>query len=229
VRTGWAGALLAAALVLPACGAVPTASTTGAATQPAAAPTSAEAGTAADPSPSTSATTKPATKHKTLKATKPAKPKKPKKQVFVVAKGAKGERVRELQARLRQLDWYAGTITGTYGSSTVKAVSGFQGKRGLKKTGNVDAKTWAQLKKRTRTPTKDERHNVLRPGPAIYRQGSNGEKVRELQARLKQIAWFSGPVTGRYGSATASVPISAGASRAVKSDAPNSAYIAAVR
>ena len=45
---------------------------------------------------------------------------------------------------------------------------------------------------------------MLRPGKAIYRQGSSGDKVRELQARLKQIGWFSGSVTGTYGSATAS-------------------------
>ena len=93
---------------------------------------------------------------------------------------------------------------GSTASSTVKGVKGFQDKRGLKKTGNVDATTWTQLTKRTKTPTKDERHNVLRPGKAIYQQGSSGDKVRELQARLKQIAWFSGSVTGTYGSATAS-------------------------
>ena len=69
---------------------------------------------------------------------------------------------------------------------------------------SFDATTWKQLTKRTKAPTKDERHNVLRPGKAIYQKGSSGDKVRELQARLKQIAWFSGSVTGMYGSATAS-------------------------
>ena len=188
VRRGWAGALLAVALVLSACGTVPGGQSGGAATEPAAT-TSASGSTSATPSPTTKPTTKPST---------------PSKPALVLAKGAKGERVRELQVRLRQLDWYAGVITGKYGSETVKGVKGFQGKRGLKKTGLVDPTTWAQLKKRTKTPTKDQKHNVLRAGPAIYQQGSSGDKVRELQARLKQIGWFSGLVTGTYGSATAS-------------------------
>ena len=189
-RTGWAGALLAGALLLPGCGSVPGGQPGGALSEPAPAPSA----TSAAAEPAAPRTTKPG-------ATKPAGATKP---VLVLARGAKGERVRELQVRLRQLDWYAGSITGKYGSSTVKAVKGFQDKRDLKKTGDVDATTWSQLKKRTKTPTKDERHNVLQPGPALYRSGSSGDKVRELQARLKQVGWFSGSVTGTYGSATAS-------------------------
>ncbi len=195
-KTGWAGVLLAAALVLPGCGSVPAGEPGGAISEPAPAASS-PTGAGSVPAPTAKPSTKPA-KTATKKVSTPAKP------ALVLAKGAKGEKVRDLQVRLRDLDWYAGTITGTYGKSTVKAVQGFQGKRDLKKTGNVDATTWTQLTKRTKTPTKDERHNVLRAGPAIYRQGSSGDKVRELQARLKQIGWFSGSVTGTYGSATAS-------------------------
>ncbi len=196
IRTAWAGALLAAALVLPACGTVPGGTQAG--------------GTTTEPVPTASAPTARATPAKVPTTTvKPASdtssptPKPAPKPALVLTKGAKGERVRELQVRLRQLDWFAGAITGTYGSSTVKGVKGFQGKRHLKKTGLVDATTWTQLKKRTKTPTHDQKHNVLRPGPAIYQQGSTGDKVRELQARLKQIGWFAGSVTGSYGSATA--------------------------
>lgn len=192
-RAGWAGAILAFALVLPGCGTVPGGQPGGAATEPAPA-TSAPSSVSTEPTTSPSPAARPVD-------TKPSKAPKP---ALVLAKGAKGERVRELQVRLRQLDWYAGSISGTYGSGTVKGVRGFQGKRGLKKTGSVDATTWSQLKKRTKTPTKDQRHNVLRPGPAIYRQGSSGDKIRELQARLKQIGWFSGSVTGSYGGATTS-------------------------
>lgn len=196
-RTGWAGAILAAALVLASCGTAPGGQPGGAVTEPAPAPAT-SAPTSPGPA-SPSPTAKPA-------SDKPAsdKPRSAPKPTLVLARGARGERVRELQVRLRQLDWYAGTITGKYGSSTVKAVKGFQGKRGLKKTGDVDPTTWAQLKKRTKSPTKDQMHNVLRPGPAIYKQGSTGDKVREMQARLKQIGWFSGLVTGTYGTATAS-------------------------
>lgn len=194
-RAAWAGALLAAALLLPACGTVPGGQPGGAVVEPApttSAPTSATA--EPSPSPSASATAKPAADE----------PKAAPQPTLLLAKGAKGEKVRDLQVRLRDLDWFEGSITGKYAASTVKGVKGFQDKRGLKKTGSVDATTWKQLTKRTKAATKDERHNVLRPGKAIYQQGSSGDKVRELQARLKQIAWFSGSVTGTYGSATAS-------------------------
>jgi len=124
------------------------------------------------------------------------------KPAAVLSPGDTGEQVRELQHRLQQLEWFAGKMTGTYGDTTVEAVRGFQGKRKLEVTGTVDRPTWTSLVERTRTPTRNERHNVLVAGPAILEQGSSGDRVRELQARLKQLAWFSGPVTGRYGSVT---------------------------
>ena len=43
---------------------------------------------------------------------------------------------------------------------------------------------------------------VLRPGPAILAPGDDGIEVREVQARLRQIAWFHGEVTDHYGAAT---------------------------
>jgi peptidoglycan hydrolase-like protein with peptidoglycan-binding domain len=120
----------------------------------------------------------------------------------MLQRGDTGMKVRELQHRLRQLDWYAGSITGTYGSATVKGVTGFQEKRKLDPTGAVDKTTWAKLTSMTRKPTDDEMHNRLVPGPAILSQGDSGDRVRDLQARLKQIGWFSGNVTGSYGSMT---------------------------
>ena len=120
----------------------------------------------------------------------------------LLSRGDRGTKVRELQHRLRQLEWYAGSITGRYGTSTVQAVKGFQDKRELKATGAVDKATWASLTSRSRKPTADEMHNRLTPGPALLRAGSSGSRVRDLQARLKQIAWFSDAVSGTYGPVT---------------------------
>jgi peptidoglycan hydrolase-like protein with peptidoglycan-binding domain len=111
-------------------------------------------------------------------------------------------KVRELQHRLRQLDWFSGDITGRYAAATVQAVQGFQAKRGLATTGSVDQATWTALTSRSRKPSDDELHNRLTPGPALLRQGASGDRVRDLQVRLKQLAWFSGSVTGSYGSVT---------------------------
>ncbi|MEU6256052.1 L,D-transpeptidase family protein [Streptomyces sp. NPDC047043] len=70
--------------------------------------------------------------------------------------GDSGTGVRELQARLRQVDWLFDGPTGTYDDLTQKAVEGFQGKRGLPKTGETDTVTWQRLKKMTHEPGKWE-------------------------------------------------------------------------
>ena len=74
----------------------------------------------------------------------------------IMAKGQTSDRIKELQARLTQLDWFAEKITGFYGSVTAQAVQGFQGKHGLEPTGAVDQKTWDALVGMTKKPTADE-------------------------------------------------------------------------
>jgi hypothetical protein len=66
--------------------------------------------------------------------------------------GDAGRDVRELQARLRQVAWLFDGPTGTYDDRTAQAVSGFQGKRGLPRTGKTDTVTWQRLLHMTREP-----------------------------------------------------------------------------
>jgi peptidoglycan hydrolase-like protein with peptidoglycan-binding domain len=73
--------------------------------------------------------------------------------------GDEGPKVRELQARLRQVAWFDGDVTDTYGPKTTDAVKGFQAKRGLPALGYVDRETMQRLKAMTREPTKDELAN----------------------------------------------------------------------
>ena len=40
------------------------------------------------------------------------------------------------------------------------------------------------------------------PGPRLLGPGDSGTEVRELQSRLRQVAWFAGDVTDHYGSLT---------------------------
>ncbi len=162
------------------------------------APTPAAPSTSAAPAPKPTASVKP-----DAKPTPSAKPE-PAEPAALMSRGDTGEQVRELQHRLRQLEWYSGNITGTYGRGTAEGVSGFQEKRKLDSSGKVDQKTWDKLVSMTKKPSRDERHNILRAGPAILERGDDGDRVRDLQARLKQLAWYSGKVTGSYGSSTVS-------------------------
>ncbi|MFR0357836.1 L,D-transpeptidase family protein [Streptomyces sediminimaris] len=70
--------------------------------------------------------------------------------------GDSGAGVRELQARLRQVDWLFDGPTGTYDDLTEHAVKGFQGKRGLPETGETDTVTWQRLRRMTHAPGKWE-------------------------------------------------------------------------
>ncbi|WP_188276259.1 L,D-transpeptidase family protein [Streptomyces sp. CBMA152] len=74
----------------------------------------------------------------------------------LMASGAKGDQVKDLQARLAQVGWFDDTPSGTYGSVTSAAVRGFQDKRQLPATGSMDTATWQKLSAMTTRPTREE-------------------------------------------------------------------------
>lgn len=150
-----------------------------------------------DPAPSETPIDDPTTEPPaTEEPTTPAGP------TYVLEPGATGDQVRELQHRLFQLAWLPEKTTGTYDAATREAVAGFQAKRALTKSGSVDEATWAKLVEMTRTPSHDEMFNILKPGPTLLGAGAQGDAVRDLQARLKQLAWYAGDVTGSYDAKT---------------------------
>ncbi|MFI6642151.1 L,D-transpeptidase family protein [Streptomyces sp. NPDC050504] len=77
----------------------------------------------------------------------------------LMKEGTENEQVRELQARLRQIDYFHRSPTSFYGSKTAQAVKEFQTKRGLPATGSTDGTTWTRLLAMTKQPTADQ----LRP------------------------------------------------------------------
>jgi peptidoglycan hydrolase-like protein with peptidoglycan-binding domain len=83
----------------------------------------------------------------------------------LLSKGDTGVKVRDLQARLAALAWYFGRGTGDYDAATVEAVRGFQEKRQIPVTGEVDQRTLDRLHGMTSEPSRDAMglHNV--PGP----------------------------------------------------------------
>ncbi|MEU6087606.1 L,D-transpeptidase family protein [Streptomyces sp. NPDC047085] len=88
---------------------------------------------------------------RTAESTPAAKPAAPAPRVLF-SRGDSGAGVRELQARLRQVAWLFDGPTGTYDDLTEQAVKGFQGKRGLPRTGELDTVTWQRLLGMTHEP-----------------------------------------------------------------------------
>jgi hypothetical protein len=87
----------------------------------------------------------------------------------LLSPGDAGRRVRIVQARLRQLGWYAGKVSRHYTARTTRAVRGFRAKRGLPVLGYVDRPTVERLRAMTRKPTRDELANR-----EVYGHGADG-------------------------------------------------------
>lgn len=83
----------------------------------------------------------------------------------LLSPGDEGANVKDLQARLKQIDWFAADVTGFYGEVTTEAVRGFQAKREIPVTGEVDQRTLDRLNAMTREPTRNELLNIV-PKPA---------------------------------------------------------------
>jgi N-acetylmuramoyl-L-alanine amidase len=107
-------------------------------------------------------------------------------------RGDRGEPVRDLQDRLSALEFDCDVDdSGVFGESTYRAVSEFQGSRGLPVDGIVGPDTWRSLVE------------------AGYRLGDRmvyhrvpmmrGDDVAELQARLNSLGFDTGKVDGVFG------------------------------
>lgn len=112
------------------------------------------------------------------------------------------DKVRELQHRLTQLELLKESIDGIYGPKTGEAVAAFQTSKAIKTFGYVDQSTWDALVAATKTPTRYQLLNLAPPGDPLISPGAKGDKVKDLQARLKQLGRFSVLIDGEYGPMT---------------------------
>ncbi|MEU1536631.1 L,D-transpeptidase family protein [Actinacidiphila glaucinigra] len=109
----------------------------------------------ASPSQSTAAATGSPSPAAPPSATKKPKADRTPRPVVVIARGSSSARVRELQARLKQLGLFGRNPTGYYGDVTASAVRAFQSRHKLPASGTVTDRTWAKLRSATRQPTHD--------------------------------------------------------------------------
>ena len=123
-----------------------------------------------------------------------------------IPKGEKGNQVRVMQNALKKQGYYKGSVDGTFGPDTLKAVKKFQAAMGLKADGKPGNKTLIALydggskainnidgNKAALFKVKDEH--------SIY-YGSTGSRVRGLQKALKAAGYFKGSLDGKFGEMT---------------------------
>ncbi len=116
----------------------------------------------------------------------------------VVQLGDSGELVTELQNRLTERGYYTGPITGYYGTLTEEAVIQFQQDNGLIVDGTAGPETIAALRPSTLGtggPASDLGEGILQPGTV-------GTAVTDLQIRLRDLGYYTGPIDGGYGQMT---------------------------
>lgn len=121
--------------------------------------------------------------------------------------GMKGNAVRTLQRRLKNLGYYSGSIDGDYGTATVNAVRAFQSDYGLTVDGVAGESTLNKLYNDNAKPQnsskKKKPNNKANNGHySTLRQGDSSSAVRNLQQRLKKLGYYSGSVDGSYGQGT---------------------------
>ncbi|MCK7623018.1 peptidoglycan-binding protein [Streptomyces sp. RS10V-4] len=82
----------------------------------------------------------------------------PARPAVLLGPGAHGPAVRDLQARLAQLDLFTRPPTGRYATETARALRRFQHQAGLPPTGTYTTADRSALNSRTSTPKKPELH-----------------------------------------------------------------------
>ncbi|MBR5110467.1 MAG: peptidoglycan-binding protein [Clostridia bacterium] len=121
--------------------------------------------------------------------------------------GSRGDLVKALQTKLKELGYYTGAIDGDYGSSTASAVKEFQRRNGLTADGVAGEKTLTKLytsgsavAAATAKPTTAPASSASATTETL-KTGSKGEDVRAMQARLVELGYLKN-ADGIYGIAT---------------------------
>lgn len=138
--------------------------------------------------------------------------------------GSSGEDVKRLQTRLTELGYYTGKISGNYLEGTKSAIAAFQEKIGEEATGIADPDTQSVLYSgdalsqsakaaaaATPTPAADSflvdenatQETVPMPDETVpyskrLAKGSSGKLVKQLQNRLTELGYYTGPVSGNF-------------------------------
>lgn len=128
--------------------------------------------------------------------------------------GDKGDDVKTVQKRLKELGYYRSTIDGKMGRDTVKALKQFQEDNKLEADGVAGKATYALLFSDTvlpkgvtpspvptATPSPKAAATAIPSWPTL-RKNDSGNDVAQLQEALIQLGYMSGTADGNYGTKT---------------------------
>ena len=124
-------------------------------------------------------------------------------------RGNKGGLVEKLQARLADLGYLKGSVTGVYDTNTISAVRAFQKKHGLTANGSADAEMQKILYTEAALPASATATPKITPTPTpaptvavpteSLKEGATGADVKTLQKRLKELGYYKSSVDGKFG------------------------------
>ncbi len=111
-------------------------------------------------------------------------------------RGDSGRYVKKLQTRLKELGFFKVDATGNYGEVTEYSVKYFQLVNNLPITGIADPTTLAKLTAKSAVPIGNSEETLL------LKYGSSGKDVRALQNYLKDLGYFTGECSAKFGKLT---------------------------
>ena len=122
-------------------------------------------------------------------------------EAAALKRGSTGDKVSEMQRKLKNWGYYDGSVDGIFGSGTESAVKFFQRKNGLSADGIVGSATAAALGMTLSGSSSSQTGGV---SSGVLKRGSTGDKVSEMQRKLKDWGYYDGSVDGIFGSGTES-------------------------
>ncbi|MDL2205902.1 peptidoglycan-binding protein [Eubacteriales bacterium OttesenSCG-928-N13] len=109
----------------------------------------------------------------------------------MLERGDRGELVRKLQRRLAALNYLSGSVDGSFGAQTERAVELFQKAIDWSQTGVA---TEAMQKRLFASDAPKRKVTTY----VELEHGDTGERVKTLQRRLKALGYFNGSIGGNY-------------------------------
>ena len=113
--------------------------------------------------------------------------------------------IETIQTALKKLKLYSGDITGHYGAKTEAAVKLFQKRNDLEDDGIAGEGTIQALYESagiTYSKSGDDSSSVSYSDAGTLRHGSRSEAVRQMQQDLKDLGYYTGSITGNFGTLT---------------------------